>query len=237
MRSRLGLIFNGIKVLRQRKDAAVRHEKSEGVSVGAKQESTKSGNAKSTGYSKGQAKREEILTGLMAALNRGELRNPSLKAIGKALGIEPAHILYYFGSREALMQAVIVRWDEDAVDRNDDASANAMDLDEYIAAVGKNVTKPGIVHLYLAFAAEAVEPSHPAHDFILQRFERVHTSLATAIVREQGSGRIPTEVDADIEARFLIALADGLQLQSLIDPKIDAVAHITSAIGQLRNKK
>lgn len=181
----------------------------------------------SAGYAKGQAKREEILIGVMNALSRGELRNPPLRAIGQALGVEPAHILYYFGSREELMQAVIVRWDEDSED-------DGFDLDKYITIIGKNVTKPGIIHLYLAFAAEAVEPSHPAHDFIRQRFDRVNKSIAEAIRGEQEAGTISAKIDAEIEARLLIALADGLQLQSLIDPGIDAVAHIASAIGQLR---
>lgn len=218
-------MFNGIKKLRQSKVAS---EPRKGRRKGE--------GGQGASYSKGLAKREEILVGLMNALARGELRNPPLRAVGQALGIEPAHILYYFGSREELMQAVIVRWDEDSVDRTGDAEAVKMDLGEYVAAVGKNMTRPGIIHLYLAFAAEAVEPNHPAHDFIRQRFDRVRNSLADAIRREQEAGTILSEVDAEIEARLLIALADGLQLQSLIDPGVDAVAHITAAIAQLRTK-
>lgn len=225
--------------MRQRKDAT-----EPGESPGAGREASpkpagRAARGRSAGYSKGQAKREEILTGLMGALNQGVLRNPSLKAIGQTLGVEPAHILYYFGSREALLQAVIERWDEDSVERRDGAAPDArtMDLDEYVAAVAKNVTKPGIVHLYLAFAAEAVEPSHPAHEFIRLRFESVQASLAKAIGDEQQAGTIPAGIDAEVEARLLIALADGLQLQSLIDPKIDALAHLKSAIAQIRADK
>lgn len=186
------------------------------------------------GYAKGQAKREEILVGLMNALSRGELRNPPLKAIGKALGVEPAHILYYFGSREDLIQAVIVRWDQDNVNRPGNADHDDIDLDQYVTMIARNVNKPGVIHLYLAFAAEAVEPSHPAHEFIRKRFERVIRSIAAAIAREQAAGTIPPGIDATIEARLLIALADGLQLQSLIDPDVDPAAHLAAAIAQLR---
>jgi len=186
------------------------------------------------GYSKGLAKREEILVGLMNALVRGELRNPSLRAVGQALGIEPAHILYYFGGREELMQAAIVRWDEDAINRNPYSPSNGIGLDEYVTTIGNNVARPGIVDLYLAFAAEALESSYPAHEFIRKRFGHARNSLAGAIRREQEVGKIVAEVDAEIEVRPLIALADGLQLQSLIDPGVDAVAHIATAIAQLR---
>lgn len=186
--------------------------------------------AKSSGYSKGDAKREEILVGLMNALAKGELRNPPLRAIGQALGVEPAHILYYFDSREDLMQAVIVRWDEGMVAERE----GEFGLDTYADAVAKNVSQRGLMHLYLAFAAEAVEPAHPAHDFIRLRFDRVRDSLAAAIRREQAEGIIAKAIDPDVEARLLIALADGLQLQSLIDPDIDALRHVQTAIGQLR---
>lgn len=192
---------------------------------------------KSPGYSKGAAKREEILVGLMNALAKGELRNPPLRAIGQALGVEPAHILYYFDSREDLMQAVIVRWDEQMVHKSNDGTVEDFGLDAYAAAVDKNVNQRGLMHLYLAFAAEAVEPAHPAHDFIRSRFDRVKESLSIAIQREQDEGRILPQVDADVEARLLIALADGLQLQSLIDPDIDALKHIKAAISQLRSGK
>lgn len=185
---------------------------------------------KSSGYSKGDAKREKILVGLMNALAKGELRNPPLRAIGQALGVEPAHILYYFESREDLMQAVIVRWDEGMVAE----SGGEFGLDTYADAVAKNVSQRGLMHLYLAFASEAVEPSHPAHDFIRLRFDRLREGLATAIRREQEEGLIGRTIDPDMEARLLIALADGLQLQSLIDPDIDALRHLQTAIAQLR---
>ncbi|NBC35452.1 hypothetical protein GTZ99_02645 [Novosphingobium sp. FSY-8] len=154
--------------------------------------------------------------------------------IGQTLGIEPAHILYYFGSREELMQAVIRRWDEDAAAGWRSDNGEKMGIDEYLAAIGLNVGKPGIVHLYLAFAAEAVDPQHPAHDFIQQRFEQLHTVLANAIRKEQAEDTIPPEADADAEARWLIAMADGLQLQSLIDPTIDAIGHMRLAVQKLR---
>lgn len=189
---------------------------------------------RSSGYSKGDAKREEILFGVMNALASGQLRNPSLRAIGQALEMEPAHILYYFGSREDLMMAVIIRWDEVM-------SGHAMNdppgndfIDAYVEAIGKNQSQPGIVHLYLTFAAEAVDPNHRAHDFISERFERVRCNLAAAIRREQAEGTMIATVDAGIEARLLIALADGLQLQSLIDPGIDSAGHLRTVIGQLR---
>lgn len=200
--------------------------------LGSKRASKRDNRA--SGYSKGDAKREEILGGLMNALASGRLHNPSLRAIGQALEMEPAHILYYFGSRENLMMAVIVRWDEVMSGHTISEPPTDQFLDNYVQALGKNQSQPGIVHLYLTFAAEAVDPSHAAHDFIRERFERLRRNLSTAIQREQKYGHMADDINADIEARLLIALADGLQLQSLIDPEMDSAGHLRSAIEQLR---
>ncbi len=180
-------------------------------------------------YAKGAAKRDEILTGLMDKLARQELRNPSLREIGRSLGIQPAHILYYFSSREELLQAVIMRWDESA-------STKDLTLDQFAWQIERNRAIPGIVHLYLAFAAEAVDPLHPAHDYFRQRFLRVRATLAERIRKEQEAGTISPQLDPDAEARQLIALADGLQLQSLVDPGVNAANDLVAAISRLRSR-
>ena len=186
---------------------------------------------------KGAAKREQILADLMLALADGQLRNPSLREIGQTLAIEPAHILYYFETRETLLQAVIVRWDEQArelVGKGD--QSQPFTLDDYAEAIARNIDRPGIVHLYLTFAAEAVDPTHPAHGFFQSRFQNLRETLSSAIKREQSEGRIAGIHNPDLQARFLIALADGLQLQSLVDPELDAPADLNAALASLRSK-
>lgn len=180
---------------------------------------------------KGAARREEILSGLMLKIARQELRNPSLREIGRALNIEPAHILYYFNSREDLLQSVIMRWDEDA---RAAAPARIVTLDNFAEQLQRNIAIPGVVHLYLNFAAEAVDPNHPAHEFFKQRFERVAATLAQRIRDEQAKGTIRASVDPESNARQLIAMADGLQLQSLVNPSVNAAQYMIHAINSLR---
>ncbi|MFM6854680.1 MAG: TetR/AcrR family transcriptional regulator [Sphingopyxis sp.] len=188
---------------------------------------------------KGAARREQILADLMVALASGALRNPSLREIGQALAMEPAHILYYFNSREYLLQSIIMRWDDESIDRAGKPAHVAADapdytLDDYAAAIAHNITRPGIVHLYLAFAAEEVDENHAAHGFFQDRFGRLRTALAAAIRHEQAGGAIAAHHDADVQARLLIALADGLQLQSLVDGRHNAAADLYAALGILR---
>ncbi|MBB3953654.1 TetR/AcrR family transcriptional regulator [Novosphingobium sediminicola] len=178
-----------------------------------------------------KARREEILNGLMEKIARQELRNPSLREIGRALNIEPAHILYYFNSREDLLQSVIMRWDEDArAAVHPDIAA----LDRFAEQLRRNIAIPGVVHLYLNFAAEAVDPAHPAHEFFRQRFDKVAVNLAQRIREEQAGGTIKASVSPESSARQLIAIADGLQLQSLVNANSNSVKDMFDAIASLR---
>jgi AcrR family transcriptional regulator len=177
------------------------------------------------------ARREEILTALMAKIARKELLNPTLREIGRAMDMDAAHILYYFASREALLECVIMRWDEQG---QGDPARPERGLDGFADQVERNTAIPGIMHLYLTFAAEAVDTAHPAHEFFRKRFEQVGAMLERSIRHEQAQGIIAPDVDPARQARHLIALSDGLQLQALVDPGVDAAADMRDALRSLR---
>jgi AcrR family transcriptional regulator len=183
---------------------------------------------------KGTARRDQILATAMKTLGADGYRNTSLRGIGRALDIEPAHILYYFDSREELLQKVVERWDEDTQQSFGRPVTAEEALDFYTYAIRHNLRIPGIVHLYLTLAAEAVHPDHSAHAYFVERFRIVRELLRDGIRYEQSVGRISPDLDADLEARKLIALADGLQLQGLVDPTINAPDDLDAVIAALR---
>ncbi|WEO78800.1 TetR/AcrR family transcriptional regulator [Cryobacterium sp. SO2] len=187
-------------------------------------------------FPKGAARREAILQTATEVLSRDGFQGTSLRAIGRELEVEPAHILYYFDSREDLIQNVIARWDDNALESIGGDFLPGETLDNYTAIIRRNLEIPGLVHLYLIFAAEAVDATHPAHGFFRDRFDRVRGILSAAVRFEQAAGRIPAEVDPDRAARMLIAVADGVQLQALMNPAIDAPADLESVIDHLRSQ-
>ncbi|KRE31003.1 TetR/AcrR family transcriptional regulator [Agromyces sp. Soil535] len=187
-------------------------------------------------FAKGAARREAILSTATEVLARDGYRGTSLRAIARALDLEPAHILYYFDNREDLLQKVVERWDAEAIASIGGEPAPADTLDAYAELIRRNLEIPGLVHLYLIFAAEAAQPDHLAHQFFRDRFERVRRWLSVAIAFEQGAGLIDRAIDADRAARMLIAVADGVQLQALVDPGVDAPADLAATIAQLRGR-
>ncbi|WP_243076429.1 TetR/AcrR family transcriptional regulator [Microbacterium sp. SS28] len=181
-------------------------------------------------YAKGSARREEILATALQVIAEKGYHGTTLRGIGRELGVEPAHILYYFASREDLLREVIERWDAVSLTEPEpDADA----LEAFAAAIRRNLSIRGIVHLYLAFAAEAIDVEHPAHAFFRDRFTSVVEELAATIAFGQEAGSIRPELDPDRTARQLVALADGLQLQALMDSTADAPTDLEATLDSL----
>ncbi|MFV0253488.1 MAG: TetR/AcrR family transcriptional regulator [Beutenbergiaceae bacterium] len=181
-------------------------------------------------YAKGSARREQILSMTLRVIADKGYAAATLRGIGRELGIEPAHILYYFGTREDLLIEVIRRWDLENLGQS---PLEADALAAFSAATRRNAGIRGIVQMYLAFATEASEAGHPAHDFIHARYARIVHALAGAIESGQRAGLIRRQLAPAHAARNLIAVSDGLQLQALVDATIDAPQALDAAIDAI----
>jgi len=188
--------------------------------------------ARSGGYAKGRQRREEILRTALEVLAEVGYRKTSLRAIAREMGLQPAHVLHYFSSREDLLLHVIQRWGEPSGDA--DRTERTPFLQRWLRQVEHNTTVPGLVHLYTAFAAEAADPGHPAHDYFASRFLRLRELIAAEVTAGIRSGALREDLVPDDVAVSLISLSDGLQLQWLVDPEIDMPARMRDAIDVLR---
>jgi AcrR family transcriptional regulator len=162
-------------------------------------------------YAKGVAKREEILTKALEVIARHGYRKTSTKELASAVGLSEAGLLHYFGSKEQLFEAVLLARDEADLERLGDRYDAVGKL---IAIVPHNSDVPGLVQLYSTFSAEAGDPQHGAHEYFVERYQRLRESLADGIRARQSDGTISTAADPEKIATLLIALSDGLQIQS-----------------------
>ncbi|EJU10933.1 TetR family transcriptional regulator [Sphingomonas sp. LH128] len=184
-------------------------------------------------YGKGSAMREKILADTVRRYCSDAAAPVSLRALSRELGIEAAHVLYYFGTFEHLLECVLNRWDEEAAGIAVPGDGALAVLSRYVASVRRNLTAPGVVRLYFQFASDALEPGHPAHAYFTARFEGIRRELCDALKRGQQAGVIAPHVDADYAAQSLIALSDGLQFQALLGGAVDAAEHLDRAVRQL----
>ncbi|PCE16357.1 TetR family transcriptional regulator [Microbacterium sp. SZ1] len=168
-------------------------------------------------YAKGVARRQEILESTLDVVGRTGYRNASLKHIAEAVGVTPAALLHYFGSKEELFTEVLRTRDEQderSPRMHDPVDAKAAFLD----VIRHNTEVPGVVELFSRLAVDAADPDHPAHAYFLERSERLRGSIAEAF---HGDAAKRAALDADTTARVVQAVADGLQLQWMVDPSVD----------------
>ncbi|WP_280296906.1 TetR/AcrR family transcriptional regulator [Nocardia abscessus] len=177
-------------------------------------------------YSKGIAKREEILEAALDIVARVGYSRTTVRELAESVGLSQTGLLHYFGSKEQLFAAILARRDE--TDRATfTAPAASPDLPAaLIRLIRHNADVPGLVELYARFSAEATRPEHPAHDYIRDRYRTARDALTAAVADLRESGRLPADLDADRFAVIAMALLDGLQTQWLYDPAVDMADHV-----------
>ena len=92
---------------------------------------------------------------------------------------------------------------------------------------------PGLVRLDAAMAAEATDPTPPAHPYFRERSRQLERAYARGIAHEIETGRVVADVDPGVAAQQINSLIDGLHVQWLIDPSLDVRAILTSALTRL----
>jgi AcrR family transcriptional regulator len=162
-------------------------------------------------YAKGVAKREEILTKALEVIARQGYRKTSTRELAAAVGLSEAGLLHYFGSKEKLFEAVLRARDEADTARLGDGPDV---IDKLTAVVRHNTGVPGLVQLYSTFSAEAGDPQHGAHEYFVDRYQQLRDALAEGVRARQAAGTMSPAADPDKLAALLIAVSDGLQIQS-----------------------
>ncbi|MBB5083545.1 TetR/AcrR family transcriptional regulator [Nonomuraea endophytica] len=179
-------------------------------------------------YAKTSAKREQILRAALEIYAEAGSRKVSVRDIAKRVGMTDTGVLHHFGSREALLTAVLEARDKISAEMYGSALTDPPAGAKMLA---DNVSTPGLVKLFLDVAAAAAEPEHPAHDFFTERYARFRREGA-AVLADPGltpdPGTDAGQIDSEWAARILIAALDGLQIQWLLEPDIDMAADLAA---------
>jgi AcrR family transcriptional regulator len=181
-------------------------------------------------YAKGVAKREEILRAALEVIARHGYRKTSTRELAAAVGLSEAGLLHYFGSKEKLFEAVLRARDEADLERFEQTDL----IDKLSAVIRHNGDVPGLVQLYSTFSADAGDPQHSAHAYFVDRYARLREALAETVRARQSEGTLDPEADPATVATLVIALSDGLQIQSQFELEADPADLLDHLIHLLR---
>lgn len=151
----------------------------------------------------------------------------SLQDVANAVGISQAGLLHYVGTKEGLLQLIVEqrydrRFDPEAYIASGDPAATHPDGASFPGycrfLVHNNAAEPQLVRLYMVLGAEAISPTHPAHEYFDARPD------GTWDLYSRTTWRLPPEVGAWEDARDLVEMAieamDGVQLRSFRSPAV-----------------
>lgn len=179
-------------------------------------------------YRTGLRRREQIIDAATAVFAEYGYAGGSVRTIADRIGVSPASLLQHFGSKEGLLMAVLEDWDRHTVEARL-ADVTGLDYFRRLPEVmGAHLAKRGLLELFSTIAAEATSPSHPAHQFIQQRYTDNLATLATHLQEAIEAGEIAalTPAQIDQEVRLVTAVLDGIGLQWLLNPATDVTGTV-----------
>lgn len=169
-------------------------------------------------YAKGRAKRDEIVDVALDLFTRKGYDRTSVREIARLTQLSQAGLLHHFRTKEELFVEVLRRRDDRNERQYDENQGHPVSLAGLVQIVRHNAQEPGLVRLYVTMSAESTATDSPARDFFEHRYERLLTDLAENLRSRKLAGEIANDLDEAAVASLLVAAADGLQVQWLLDP-------------------
>jgi AcrR family transcriptional regulator len=167
-----------------------------------------------TRQKRGDRRRQQILDAAVELFSAKGYRGTGVAALAERVGMTATGLLYYFGSKERLLQEVMAeRSRQDPIPLVPEL--RLADLRN----LGRHNEERGVLtRLYLVLAIEALEDDAPLHDFFVDRFDLSRSFFATLVRAEQEQGTLRADVDAEQVAREILATVLGLEVQWFMDP-------------------
>ena len=157
------------------------------------------------------ARRAEIVQVADELIAAEGYRSLSLREVARRCGMSAPGLMHHFPDMESLLNAVLTYRDE--VDLAAIAASQPEDapIEEIIeAALLYYERRRDAARRFDLLEAEAVDPTHPAHSYYLNRDARSWASVRSILEREFD--------DAELASRLLGIVFDGLRFRLLRDP-------------------
>lgn len=169
---------------------------------------------------RGVERRRAIVEAAINHFAREGYRGTGIAAIAEAAGVTTGGLLHHFGSKEGLLIEVLKERDRSVTkDLTLGTGTVAEDFDRWVAVATWNEERTELAALYSILLAEALDPEHPAHEYMADRNKTVRHLLRTSLDRGVTSGELAADVDTARKSEEIHAFLEGVQLTWLYDKK------------------
>jgi AcrR family transcriptional regulator len=186
-------------------------------------------------YQVGIERRAQILDGAIQVFG-SEGYTGTLKQVAELVGLTPAGITVHFGSKEGLLIEVLKSWGQAQLPLTEPST-----FEDYLASWQQlmiyHTQHRGLLKLYLRLATEASSASHPAYAFVVERNRQTVQDLVTRL-RSAVTAQEIIDLDDDevmVEARELLAIVEGIEMQWILDERVDLVGIVSNYLSLMLN--
>ncbi|MFC8527179.1 TetR/AcrR family transcriptional regulator [Nocardia sp. NPDC057227] len=183
-------------------------------------------------YPKGEAKREAIIDAARELVDQRGWNAVTIRELAAKVGLGTTTVTHHIGSKDELLIELLRRRDRPH-DRDWDGRDPDEGLRTMLTGLEENRRVSGLRELYIRLSAEATTPEHTAHEFFADRFRQLEAVGTRVFTELRDTGRIPQDADPATIATMVVALIDGLELQSFFRPEIDVVTQIRAFLQLL----
>lgn len=181
-------------------------------------------------YAPGIRRRQEILDTAQDLFGAQGYRGASMRDVAAKVGLSLAGVLHYFPTKEALLAEVLQHrddtdtpWFEERWQASGSFRVAVREMAE------RNMSRPGLVRLFVTLSAEATDPGHPAHDFFRSRYDTSRELFTRVLDEAKERG----EVSPGASGPLLVAVFDGLQVQWLLDESFELLGELDAYLDTI----
>ena len=176
---------------------------------------------------------------MRSSVARRGISGSTFEHVAREAGVSRGLLHYYFGTKEALLVEVVRRDTQHRIERLDAPLAAAGSADEILQVLVADLedsiqNEPEFwVLIFELFTAGRRNPEIQRE--VGELFNRIRAHMAESFRAKEREGVLRLRYDADAVVGFLIALADGIALQTLSDPDRDHAAVVEAATESARH--
>jgi AcrR family transcriptional regulator len=178
--------------------------------------------------------RVRIVEGLIGVLRTTAFHEVTFETVGAALGLAADDVRTHFPSWDGLVLVAIDRWNQQRTGPLQQLAGERGAVLFLRAIVAANVADPALMRFLTATLNIAATPGHPLAAPLQQRWYQFQLLVQQSLVNDIAVGREPATMRPERGAEQLIALYEGLQVQSMVRPRMNVLEAYDRAVTRLR---
>ncbi|MBF4592122.1 BLUF domain-containing protein [Curtobacterium sp. VKM Ac-1395] len=181
-----------------------------------------------------EAPKTRVINGAIAAIHDDGVSRFSIEAVVDRSGMSVDQISELFPSTHALLAATVMRWTRAVSAPLLPLAAEKGTVAYLHALLAAHREEPALMRLIASTLGVSTDPSADGSDYYRSAYLQFREVVRAALTEDVRTGREPSTMDPMRAAQQLLALYDGLRLQSLLTSDTDVVDAFDRAATRMR---